>query len=274
MLTGSAIYPSKKPDQAQFRAWCAFDRNMRRSCLRWFGMGGVMLREVDEEDVRRRHKALCLKWNITAPLHSSDIRSTSKAFTWLGKCGEHVRSEFLQDVEALATHPSLTAIACVIDRPGYNDRYRAKYGRERWSLCKTAFTIVVERAAKFVRRHGGRMRVYVEKSDRNTDRQVSDYYDQMRTQGHPFDSGNASKYGPMTQAELANVLYEFKTKEKSSPLIQIADLCLWPMCIGGYNPKNLAYVALKSKGTLIDSNLPAQDIAHAGIKYSCWEKYA
>jgi hypothetical protein len=38
-------------------------------------------------------------------------------------------------------------LACVIDRPDYNHRYKEKYADERWSLCKTAFTIAVERAS-------------------------------------------------------------------------------------------------------------------------------
>lgn len=40
-------------------------------------------------------------------------------------------------------------LACVIDWPGYNKRYAEKYAENRWMLCKTAFSVVVERAAKF-----------------------------------------------------------------------------------------------------------------------------
>jgi hypothetical protein len=167
--------------------------------------------------------------------------------------------------------PELAATACVIDRPGYNHRYREKYGRARWLLCKTAFTVVVERSAKFARDSGCRLRVYVEKSDRRTDRTLRGYYDELRAVGHPFDATSAAKYIPLTAAELRETLYEFKTKDKSSPLMQLADLLLWPMCIGGYDRDNRAYAALRTAGTLIDCKLAPQDLTRKGIKYSCWD---
>ena len=234
----------------------------------WFGMGGVLLREADEDALRAKHATLCQKWSITYPLHSAEIRSRSKRFTWLGTLVADRFSEFMAD---LATSVELTAVACVIDRPGYNARYRDKYGRQRWSLCKTTFNIVVERAAKFARERGSPLRVFVEKSDKETDKRLRGYYDEMRATGHPFDSGNASKYSPLTAAEFAATLYDFKVKDKTSPPMQVADLCLWPMCIGGYDPTNTPYVALKAAGTLIDCKIPLEEIAARGIKYSCWE---
>jgi hypothetical protein len=138
-------------------------------------------------------------------------------------------------------------------------------------LCKTAFTVVVERSAKFARDSGRKLRIYVEKSDKTTDRLLRDYYDELRTTGHPFDVASASKYVPLTPAELRETLYEFKTKDKSSPLMQVADVLLWPMCIGGYDPSNRSYIALKDAGTLIDCKLAPEELPHKGIKYSCWD---
>jgi hypothetical protein len=131
--------------------------------------------------------------------------------------------------------------------------------------------VVVERTAKFARDNGCLLRVHVEKSDRKTDRMLLGYYDDLRTHGHPFDVVNASKYRPLGAAELRETLYEFRTKDKSSPLIQIADIVLWPMCIGGYNPDNRSYTALRTAGTLIDGKLAPEDVPHRGIKYSCWD---
>jgi len=237
----------------------------------WFGLGGVILRDRDVNTLKARHMELCTKWSIMSPLHSYEIRSKVQNFRWLRKRTATEQAAFYEDIGKLVTGPELTAIACVIDRPGYNCRYREKYGRARWSLCKTAFMVVVERSAKFARDNGCLLRIYVEKSDKKTDRNLHGYYDAMRTNGHPFDMVSASKYNPLTAAELRETLYEFKPKEKSSPLMQIADILLWPMCIGGYHPNNRAYTALREAGTLIDCKLVPEDLSKRGIKYSCWD---
>ena len=57
-------------------------------------------------------------------------------------------------------------IACVIDHLGYNARYAAQYLENRWMLCKTAFSVVVERAAKFAVGQGQRLRVMPEKCNK------------------------------------------------------------------------------------------------------------
>lgn len=239
----------------------------------WFGLGGVLVSDdEDGEDIARsRHEALRAKWSLETPLHSAEIRNKAKNFHWLRGLPEEKRNEFLGDVGRLATDPVLTAIACVIDRPGYNARYRERYGRERWLLCKTAFSVVVERAAKHARAAKAKLRVLVERSDRDTDRMLRGYYDDLRSKAHPFDSANASKYSPLTPDEFHETLYEFRAKEKSSPMMQIADLVLWPICIGGYDGTNKAYQMLRAARTLIDCRLSSSEIDERGIKYSCWE---
>lgn len=237
----------------------------------WFGLGGVMLRQLDEEAVRSRHAAFCEKWSVSAPLHSSEIRSKSKAFRWLKNLKPDKHSAFMTDLGVLATATEFTAIACVIDRPGYNHRYAAKYGQNRWSLCKTAFHIVVERGAKFARDHGCKLRVLVEKSDPKTDRMLEGYYDSLRNDGLPFDQSVSSKYAPLTAGEFRETLYEYRTKNKTSPVMQLADLCLWPMCIGGYDRENRAISAMRDAGILIDCKISRTDLPTRGIKYSCWD---
>jgi hypothetical protein len=237
----------------------------------WFGIGGVVLRESDEDAVRAKHAALCAKWQINYPLHSTEIRASSKNFKWVKELSPERKSDFMDDLGSLATTPELIATACVIDRPGYNHRYRERYGRARWNLCKTAFVVAVERVAKLARESGFRLRVYVERADKGTDAMIRGYYDALRTNGHPFQSESASKYTPLTVAEFRETLYDFKPKMKTSPPMQLADLCLWPMCIGGYDPMNRPYLALKESGTLIDSRLRPEDVPTRGIKYSCWD---
>jgi hypothetical protein len=75
----------------------------------------------------------------------------------------------------------------------------------------------------------------------------------------------------MTREELRSTLYDFKAKAKSSPLMQFADLYLWPMAIGGYHRSNRPYLYLMERGKLIDSQLTNEERVAVGIKYSCWD---
>lgn len=239
----------------------------------WFALGGVIVRnDEDEADIRRAHQDLCDRWQIKAPLHSSEIRSRKDGFAWLGSLDASGYRDFMSDLTHWITTSKLVATACVIDRPGYNQRYRDKYGPERWSLCKTAFNVVVERAAKFAISHGCRLRVDVERADKKTDRLLESYYNELRNQGLPFDPANSARYEPLSAGELKTTLYEFRKSSKESIPIQLADLCLWPICMGGYDPKNVAYASLKDAGLLIDCVLSPDRLEREGIKYSCWPK--
>jgi hypothetical protein len=92
------------------------------------------------------------------PLHSVEIRHSSHAFSWL-KRGADEYEKFMRDLSRFLTTIDLVGLACVVDRPGYDARYREKYGRRQWHLCQTAFSVVVERAAKYARDSGRKLRV-------------------------------------------------------------------------------------------------------------------
>jgi hypothetical protein len=237
----------------------------------WFALGGIMVKESEEDALRARHAAFCKAWNVEAPLHSAEIRARSQNFHWLSDLEPEKRNGFYDELGALATSPEIVAIACVIDRPGYNARYREKYGRNRWLLCRTAFIVVVERATKYARSIGHKLRVHVERSDKKTDATVEGYYKELRASGPPFDAGNSAKYTPLTAADYAETLYEFRKKDKTSAPMQLADVCLWPMCIGGYDPDNRPYRALIDARTLIDARLTPEQVGELGVKYSCME---
>jgi hypothetical protein len=87
----------------------------------------------------------------------------------------------------------------------------------------------------------------------------------------PFAVDNSAKYAPLSQAELAETLYDLDFKKKSSPFVQIADLYLYPMARGGYQPDYVPYAALRANNKLIDDLLDKDSIPHLGIKYSCFE---
>jgi hypothetical protein len=240
----------------------------------WFALGGILIKQENEFEARQAHAEFFEKWNLdpdTDFLHSADIRNRTGCFTFLSGLDSFDKNRFMLDLNEMLMGPAYTGFACVIDRPGYEARYREKYGREQWSLCKTAFAVVVERAAKLAIQQGYKLKVFVERSDRVVDGWMKGYYDHMRDHGMPFDAGNSEKYGPLSQAQLHDVLYEFRKKGKSSPLMQVADLYLWPMAIGGYDPNNRAYQALLERKRIIDCELTNEELAHLGVKYSCWE---
>lgn len=240
----------------------------------WFGLGGVLINEEDEEPTRVAHAAFCERWKFNAPLHSWDIRNERDGFAWLAELTTADKDRFFQELSDLLVGAPLIGHACAIDRPGYHQRYFPKYGRKQWELCKTAFSVSVERAAKFARERDRQLRVFAERADPKTDRRMKGYYDELRTVGMPFDTGSSGKYAPLTPTQFSQTLYEFRVKHKTSPMMQLADLYLWPMCVGGYDPQLRPFVLLKERGRLIDCHLSAADVPALGIKYSCWEMAA
>ncbi|MFK0385808.1 hypothetical protein [Agrobacterium sp. NPDC090273] len=61
---------------------------------------------------------------------------------------------------------------------------------------------------------------------------------------------------------------EPKSRTKATALLQIADLMLYPMAKGGYDPTYKPYVNLMAAAKLIDALLPPTDRPNLGIKYS------
>lgn len=235
----------------------------------WFAMGGVLLNSSHEDDTRLLYDKFITKWNITYPLHSSEIRSKKDNFSWIGKLPKTEEDIFFEELYQLLKHCRVLGQACVIDRHGYNHRYKEKYGKDIWLLCKTAFCIIMERAVKYSLSKKMKLRVFVEASDKKTDTLIKDYYSSLKETGMPFDQKNSSLYNPISAEQFRNTLYDLKIKEKSSPLIQLADLYLWPICIGGYDEGNRAYKRLKEDKKLIDCILSEEELPTLGIKYSC-----
>lgn len=238
----------------------------------YFSLGGILVDEKNEERVRQLYQEFCNNWSIDYPLHSSEIRSHSKNFLWLGKLDENDKLRFYEELYQLMKSSMVIGLACVIDRPGYNTRYRELYGRDRWSLCRTAFGIVVERACKYAIQKDCKLRILPERSSKTDDDFLNSYYQDLKNDGHPFNSDNAAKYSPLSNNEFNHCLYELKFKYKSSPMVQIADLYLWPMSIGGYHKSNRPYQKLLNDRKLIDCHLQDEELKTRGIKYSCFEQ--
>lgn len=237
----------------------------------WFGMGGVLIDQFAEEREKKRHDEFCKQWNIDFPLRSADIRAKSNEFSFIGKLPDEKSQEFYEELYKMMAQMPVIGFACVIDRPGYKARYDV-YGDKKWLLCKTAFSTVVERAAKYAQSQGKKLRVLVEESDKKTDNRIREYYAGLKDQGMPFNAETSAKYKPLTDADFKETLYELRLKKKTSKIMQIADLYLWPMCIGGYDPNNRPYNRLLQDKKLIDCHITKEEIEFLGIKYSCWEQ--
>lgn len=237
----------------------------------WFALGGFLTKEEDEGVVSTAHASFCEGWGIDYPLHSYDIRSETGSFTWLKALEDREHEKFMRQLGEMLLGVPVIGYACVVDRPGYNKRYREQYGRQTWMLCRTAFAVVVERAAKHARTNDCRLRVYVEEGDKTADDMIRSYYNTLRTEGMPFGGDAMAKYAPLSKEEIAHTLYDLKFKNKSSPLSQIADLYTYPMARGGYDPDYFPYTQLKDHKKLIDCLLKDEELPHLGIKYSCFE---
>lgn len=236
----------------------------------FFALGGVLINEEDEARARSLYAAFCTRWSVNYPLHSVEIRHSTGRFTWLKRDGTEY-GKFMHGLTRMLLSLDILGLACVIDRPGYDARYREKYGRRQWYLCQTAFAIAVERAAKFARREGRKLRVMPERSSKADDERLTRYYDDLKVNGPPFEKTSSAAYQPLTAQEFAETLHEIRFKSKSSPTGQVADLLLWPIAIAGYDPNNRPYVALRDAGRLIESRLSAEDVELSGSKYSCFE---
>jgi len=221
---------------------------------------------------RNPFSAFRLRWPQMKdhPFRSYDIRNRTARFRWLATLPPEQYRVFMAQLTELIGSLPIHALACVINRPGYNKRYIDKYGPRRWKLCRTAFNIAVERAAKLAIHKNVRLRVYAERSDKVTEAQFKGYFDEMRRVGLPFDARNSERYRPLSAGQLRSTLFEFRIKTKDSPLMQLADLVLWPVCHGGYDKKHRAYAELSKAGKLMDA-LCTADNGLLGIKYSCFD---
>lgn len=245
----------------------------------WFGLGGILVREADENAVRNLCAAFRDRWAsrlpLDVPLHSHEIRQRKGPFTWLRTVTPDERDQFYAELTTLITSAPLRCTACVIDRPGHRKRYFDTYTKEqRWSFCRTAFSVLLERTAKLAARSGARVRVFVERGDKTTDGWMRRYYDDLRASGPPFSPQTSAMYEPLSADELRHTLYDFKTKNKSSPLMQLADVCLYPICKAGYDRRGRDYQALVGTGRLLDMTLAPEDLGRLGVKYSCFEGVA
>lgn len=239
----------------------------------YFALGGVLVERKQEKTIEQAVANFKQRWNITldTPLHGNEIRSKKKKFAWLGRLGEQKRNDFLEDLSNTITSLPIIVHACVISRQGYHARFLEQYGDTTWEMMKSAFSILVERSVKYVSDRGESIMIYYEESGKREDRLLKQYFKDIRNSGHPFNPANASKYSPLSAEQISQCLRGIEGKKKSNPILQIADLCLYPVARGKDKPNDKAYLALKENQLLIDSCLNSEEIRTRGIKYYCFD---
>ena len=255
---------SRDPDEAFMHAGEREDR------MDYFALGGVLIRDEDIDQVFAAHKAFCTEHNITYPLHSWAIRGGRGKFAWL-KTPEKA-GIFLAALEEFLLSLPIISLACVVNRPGYVARYRDRYKERLWFMCKTAFSILAERAAKFADAEDRKLEIYFEAAGQKEDEAIVSYLRALKKDGAPFSSGTSAGYAPLKPEDYRRIILgEPRQRTKKTPMIQVADLVLYPMAKGGYDPKYRPYVKLAEAGKLIDYHLREGDIPFLGIKYSCFD---
>ncbi len=143
----------------------------------YFALGGILIEARHTRAVWDLHQRFCDSWKINYPLHSHEIRNRQQHFLWLRN--KEIRDLFLDGLRDLMRDIPCIAMACVIDRSGYNARYKSVY-RTRWKLCKTAFAILIERSAKFADRRGFTLTLHYEGVAAKENAQTENYAKELK----------------------------------------------------------------------------------------------
>ena len=160
-----------------------------------------------------------------------------------------------------------------MDRPGHVARYSGRYGGEPWLMCKTAYAILIERAAKYAQRFNAELEIFFEQSGKAEDRDLKAYTKLLKREGMPFDPGTSKAYRALTADDFKRVILgEARERTKKTPMIQVADLYLYPMVKGGYDPTYGPYQKLLDASRLVDAVLSGDERPILGIKYSCFDQ--
>jgi hypothetical protein len=176
-----------------------------------------------------------------------------------------------KDLENFVLNAPIMSISCVIDRPGYVARYAEKHPKP-WLLCQTAFAILIERATKYVRTQMGQLEVFFEEAGMREDRAILGYMKELESSGMPFPGSTAAGYESLLPSDFRAIdLGKPNRVKKTVPMVQLADLVLYAMARGGYDPKYPPFRALHEHRRIVDAVIDAKEIPTSGVKYSCFD---
>jgi hypothetical protein len=237
-----------------------------------FGLGGCIVKKSDEPIVRQLLRDFKQKWGIALniPLHGAEIRAEKDNFRWL-KADKEKCIEFKKDVLRFVLTLPIVVHACIVDRAGYYRRYHEKYNRASWDMRKSAAVILLERSCKFVKHQGGKsLAVTFELCGKTEDFLFRQSYADLRNKGNLFNESSSEKYKPAGSTELSQMLGPIAYgRGKSEELLQIADLCLFPVATAKNGKPNVAMDAFRSSRLIVDELVSDSAVA---IKYYCFDE--
>lgn len=232
----------------------------------YFSMGGILLYHEDKKQIDRLVFDFKQRWNIGGPLHSHEIRHRINHFEWLKSSSS--ASEFYEELSELIRDAPVIVVGCVVNKEGYFRRYEQQYLSDIWDMRKSVFAIVIERSVKVIDVLGGRrMAVRFEPSTSRFNNMLVEIHRGLVREGMPFDKTNSSKHRPLSRECLKARLADIQRRDKSSNLMQLADLCLYPLVRKIDNPDDKAYKILQSK---LSDNVEKNRADELGVKYFCF----
>lgn len=242
----------------------------RRDGMDWFGLGGVLVKGEEVSAVLNSHREFCADQMIDYPLHSTEIRCGQGKFRWLRS--PEKAGYFMPALNKFLVSLPIIATAVVIHRPGYFARYLTQHQNDLWQMDKTAFSILIERAAKFADMHGRKLEVFFEQTGMREDRALKRYGKELKRDGLPFDNKRSATYQPLSAVDFQRIVVgDPEERTKRFGLTQLADLVIYPIAKAGYDPEYRPYKELVAAGLLIESHLPEGARSSGGIKYSCFD---
>jgi hypothetical protein len=246
------------------------DRQDRRDGIDAFGLGGILVKAEEAPSIYSLVEELRSQFHLAGPLHSTKIRCRKEEFSWL-QTDKTRANAFYSSIEAIIQLMPGWVTASVVHRPGYNARYEKRYGGARWRLCRTAYQILLERCAKFAKAHGRRLKVYAEETGKAEDRSMQEYHKNLLDNGAEFDQAQSAKYIPMTPHDLRKVVIRnVSFIQKKVPFAQAADLVLYPLIKGRYQPSYPPFRMLCEIKKVLDFALTGETV-NCGVKYSCFD---
>jgi hypothetical protein len=207
---------------------------------------------------------------VAVSLHGAEIRAMKGNFHWLTQLPPEKLVQFKTEILELLIGMPIVVHGCIVDRQSYYKKYYPVFERATWDMRKSAAAILLERSAKFVRSmDGDSLSVYFEICGKAEDNIFRDSYQHLRNVGHPFDEKNAAKYAPIKASEASTLLAEKPFgRLKDNELLQIADLCLFPLATSRNGKPNMAFEQFERNKKLVDT-LVADPTIHT--KFYCFD---
>ncbi len=238
-----------------------------------FALGGVLVLEKDKKYIKDKYIVFCNNWKINYPLHSTEIRGMRNNFSWLKEDVKN-REKFLNQLEEFLVSLPVIGFAAVVYRPGYNERYKKRYQDKQWLMCKTSYSILIERVSKYLRKTSSTLYLRFEGAGKKEDNLLIKYTRELKNIGHPFNSETSKKYKTLDSSDYKKIILgEPRRKNKENLFTQIADLYLYPMVKRVYDPEYPPWKIIYINKKVIDSYLDEDDLDTCGIKYSCFEYF-